>query len=115
LIKVNGYYARNVTRLESLKLSTKKHLKLSKQSAKVYQFIELLAWWEGGVNATHLMHKFNISRKSATERLKDYRQYLPNNLIYQQSQKIFQPTAHFTPEFIHQTNFNQYSIFATIT
>jgi WYL domain-containing protein len=60
-----------------------------------FDFIEQLAWWEGHINASQLMAKFNITRVSASKILKEYRQQYPNNLIYDQSAKACLPTENF--------------------
>lgn len=60
-----------------------------------FDFIEQLAWWEGQINASHLMAKFNITRASASNVLKDYRAQYPNNLTYNASTKACLPTGNF--------------------
>ncbi len=61
-----------------------------------FDFIEQLAWWEGQINASHLMAKFNITRASASNILKEYRAKYPDNLTYNASTKACLPTKTFT-------------------
>lgn len=60
-----------------------------------WQLIELIAYWQGKINATHLIKHFNISRQHAGDYLRAYQEYYPLNLHYSQSDKGFLPTAHF--------------------
>lgn len=57
--------------------------------------IELISYWEGGVNATRLASLCGIGRQQATKDLSVYRGRFGGNLNYNQSQKTFQPTEHF--------------------
>jgi len=61
-----------------------------------FDFIEQLAWWEGQINSSHLMAKFNLTRASASKILKDYRAKYPNNLSYNDSTKACLPTKEFS-------------------
>ncbi len=80
---------------------------MSKILSERFNFIEQLAWWEGQVNASHLMAKFNISRVSASNVLKGYRRQFPQNLIYDQSAKACLPTQNFTTN-TDLTHFDHY-------
>jgi predicted DNA-binding transcriptional regulator YafY len=60
-----------------------------------YQFIELLAYWQGTINSTDLVNYFKISRQQAHKYLKHYQGLLPANLTYHQSKKVFIPTSLF--------------------
>lgn len=60
-----------------------------------WQLIELIAYWQGAVNATHLINHFSISRKQAGDYLRAYQKHNPQNLIYNQSVKAFLPTSNF--------------------
>ncbi len=68
-----------------------------------FHFIEQLIWWEGQINATHLIDKYDITRTHATNLLRDYRQQYPNNLHYDQSAKAFLLSDGFTPAFNHHS------------
>ncbi len=66
-----------------------------------FWLIELIAWWEGGVNTRHLTRYFNISRQQASKDFKTYQGTLaPSNLTYNNSQKVYQPSASFIRLFI---------------
>ncbi|MDP5033203.1 WYL domain-containing protein [Paraglaciecola sp.] len=60
-----------------------------------WHLIELIAYWQGKVNATHLVKYFNISRKHAGDYLRAYQEHYPLNLNYSSSDKGFLPTPHF--------------------
>lgn len=63
-------------------------------------FIELLAWWEGKINAAQLQQQFAISRGQAQQDLKRYQQQNPANLLYCASSKGFKPTSEFYCQYI---------------
>lgn len=63
-------------------------------------FIELLAWWEGRVNAAQLQKQFFISRGQAQQDLKRYQQQNPHNLVYCASSKGFKPNSEFYCQYI---------------
>lgn len=60
-----------------------------------FQFIELLAYWQGAVNTTDLINYFKISRQQAQKYLSSYQKYYPLNIEYSQSRKVFVPTIQF--------------------
>lgn len=64
-------------------------------------FIELIAWWEGKINASALISQFAISRVQAQQDIKRYQQQAPDNLRYCASSKGFIPTTLFQPGFIN--------------
>jgi predicted DNA-binding transcriptional regulator YafY len=66
-----------------------------------WQLIELIAYWQGKVNATHLIDHFSISRKQAGDYLRAYQEQYPLNLHYSQSDKGFLPTADFAYQHIN--------------
>lgn len=61
------------------------------------RLIELVAQWEGRVNATTLQKHFGISRATATKSLQSYCKEHPQNLQYDSTQKGYLPTADFSP------------------
>ncbi len=69
---------------------------------KYYWLIELLAFWEGGVNATDIAKHFRFTNKQGKQYLSQYKQRYPNNLLYDPSLKKFQPAASFQPYYIEQ-------------
>lgn len=65
-----------------------------------YQLIELLAYWEGRVNAKDLEQYFNQSRQQSSADINSYKEKLPNNLYYDSSRKAYIPTSEFIPQYI---------------
>ncbi|WP_199609221.1 WYL domain-containing protein [Flocculibacter collagenilyticus] len=65
-----------------------------------YQFIEVLAQWQGGVNAKHLEKHFKISRPTADQVFKKYQANHPNN-FYEFCRKLnLYPTSdNFQPHY----------------
>ncbi|PCI59346.1 MAG: WYL domain-containing protein [Gammaproteobacteria bacterium] len=62
---------------------------MAKNTNARFNFIEQLVWWEGQINTTHLIDKYDITRTHASHLLKEYRQQYPDNLIYDKSVKAF--------------------------
>ena len=76
---------------------------LKKQKThKYYRLIELLAFWEGGVNATDIATYFKFTNKQGKQYLGQYKQCHTTNLIYDASLKKFQPSNSFQPYYIDQ-------------
>ncbi|MBU1619634.1 MAG: WYL domain-containing protein [Gammaproteobacteria bacterium] len=73
---------------------------LSINQDKRLWFIELIAWWEGRISASHLMRQFGISRTQAQKDILYYHQLLPGNLLYHASYKGFLPQAAFQQAYI---------------
>jgi hypothetical protein len=63
-------------------------------------FIELMAWWEGGINAPKLEQQFSQSRQQSSADISNYKSMAPDNLYYDASQKIYIPTINFNPFYI---------------
>lgn len=63
--------------------------------------LELLAWWEGGVNTRHLTQVFGIGRQQASKDLNAYVQAFPDQLIYDSRLKCYIPTPEFSPQYIN--------------
>ncbi|MDU0355792.1 helix-turn-helix domain-containing protein [Paraglaciecola aquimarina] len=61
-----------------------------------WQLIELIAYWQGKVNTSHLMEHFNISRKQAGDYIRAYQEQCPHNLEYCKSTKAFYPQQVFS-------------------
>lgn len=63
-----------------------------------YRLIEIVAVWEGKLNAGHLIEHFGIGRQQAS---KDINKYLhdvaPGNLVYNSSSKGYEPSNTFKP------------------
>jgi len=64
-----------------------------------FDYIQYIGWWEGQINASHLMRHFQLTRDSASAILKKYDNKYPNHFNYDQSLKArvitdqFQPSA----------------------
>lgn len=74
---------------------------LSINQDKRLWFIELIAWWEGRISASHLIKQFAISRTQAQQDLQHYRQLAPANLLYHPSYKSYLPQSGFVAQFIN--------------
>jgi predicted DNA-binding transcriptional regulator YafY len=62
--------------------------------------IELLSYWEGGINTSSLIDAFNISRQQAMKDIHNYNELSPGALKYNSSKKRFEPTGELTFLFI---------------
>lgn len=58
-------------------------------NAQRFFFIELIVFWEGQINSTHLQNQFGISRQLATKLIATYMAAAPSNLSYDDSKKAF--------------------------
>jgi hypothetical protein len=65
-----------------------------------YRFIELIAYWEGRVNATTLAQQFGQSRQQNSADINRYKKLASENLIYDSSLKVNIPVHNFLPRFI---------------
>lgn len=65
-----------------------------------HAFIELLAYWEGRINAKDLERQFNLSRQQCSAYINAYKQQLPNNLVYDGSHKNYKPSVGFKRHYI---------------
>tara|TARA_R110002167_G_scaffold137654_1_gene324733 strand:+ start:31541 stop:32410 length:870 start_codon:yes stop_codon:yes gene_type:complete len=64
-----------------------------------YRLIEIVALWEGKLNAGHLIDYFGIGRQQASKDINEYLQSVgQDNLAYNNSLKGYEPTATFTPK-----------------
>ena len=70
---------------------------------KYYRLIELLAFWEGGVNATDIANHYSFTNKQGKQYLSQYKQRCPHNLTYDPSLKKFLPTSSFQCNYIQQS------------
>ncbi|MDU0355814.1 WYL domain-containing protein [Paraglaciecola aquimarina] len=66
-----------------------------------WQLIELIAYWQGKVNTTHLMDHFTISRKQAGDYIRAYQDQFPLHLEYCKSTKAFLPSDNFQYQYIN--------------
>ncbi len=72
---------------------------LSKLQLSALQFIELTLIWEGQINSSDLINKFQLSRSTASQLIGKYKEICPHNLVYDASSKAYQATANFTARF----------------
>lgn len=64
-----------------------------------YRLIEIIALWEGKLNASHLTGYFGIGRQQASKDINDYlRLVAPGNLEYNASSKGYEPSENFAPK-----------------
>lgn len=65
---------------------------------KVYlKFIDLVSYWEGSINASHLVKYFAIVRQQASKYIDQYQALMPHNLRYDNKLKTYHATEDFTP------------------
>jgi predicted DNA-binding transcriptional regulator YafY len=64
-----------------------------------YRLIEIVALWEGKLNANHLRDYFGIGRQQASKDINEYCSVIaPGNLVYNNSLKGYEPTYDFLPK-----------------
>ncbi|MCT8872130.1 WYL domain-containing protein [Shewanella xiamenensis] len=75
---------------------------LTPQLLQRFKCIELLSFWEGGVNATRLSRIFSIGSNVINAALVRYRKLHPFNLAYngKDPEKLFVITSEFVPQYI---------------
>ncbi len=78
---------------------------------KRFAFIKNIVGWEGQINATHIMEKFQLTRQAARTVLQQYRDHFPDHLNYDASNRAFLATKAFDDGFINSLSthsFEQY-------
>jgi predicted DNA-binding transcriptional regulator YafY len=64
-----------------------------------YRLIEIVALWEGKLNAGHLIDYFGIGRQQASKDINEYHSSVgPGNLVYNSSLKGYEPSETFAPK-----------------
>ena len=64
-----------------------------------YRLIEIVALWEGKLNAGHLIDYFGIGRQQASKDINEYLSSVgPGNLVYNSSLKGYEPSETFAPK-----------------
>jgi predicted DNA-binding transcriptional regulator YafY len=64
-----------------------------------YRLIEIVALWEGKLNAGHLIDYFGIGRQQASKDINEYLSSVgPSNLVYNSSLKGYEPSETFDPK-----------------
>ncbi len=74
---------------------------MTKLAESRFYFIEQIIWWEGQINSTHLIEKYNVTRVQASNILSEYRNKYPENLIYDASAKAYLLGKNFTAQYKH--------------
>ena len=64
------------------------------------EFIEFRLFWEGGVNRSDIIEKFDVSVPQASKDLTLYQERAPHNAIYDKSAKRYVASAQFSPIFL---------------
>jgi hypothetical protein len=64
------------------------------------EFIEFLAFWEGGVRRADIAERFGVSVPQASNDFTLYQKLAPLNLKYDSSEKRYVPTPEFAPRFM---------------
>lgn len=73
-----------------------------------FRFIEIIALWQGKLNARHLQDHFGIGRQQASKDINTYlNEVAPDNLIYDPSSKGYLPSAQFEPA-LSKGDFSEY-------
>lgn len=65
-----------------------------------FEAIEMLAYWEGGLNATRLSKLFGVTIGNITKEVVLYRALYTEQLAYDSRKKVFKPTEQFMPRYI---------------
>lgn len=72
--------------------------KLSYAQRQRLQFIESVAYWEGGIDRPRVTKVFSVTQNHVTKDFRLYRQAFPGNLDYVLSERIYRPSASFQPK-----------------
>ena len=77
-----------------------------------FKAIEILAYWEGAVNATRLSKLFGVTVGNITKDMVSYRELYPENLTYNKAKKRFEPSDNFQA---HHTDlkWSEYELFVS--
>lgn len=73
--------------------------KLSYAQRQRLQFIESVAYWEGGIDRPRVSRVFNVTQNHVTKDFRLYRDAFPENLDYVLSERLYRPSAKFQPRF----------------
>lgn len=65
-------------------------------------FIEFRLWFLGDVRRPDLIDRFSIAPAVATRDLAAYREIAPNNIVFNDSRKVYEPSPTFKPIFDHE-------------
>lgn len=64
------------------------------------EFIEFCIYWEGSLNRTEIMERFNVSTPQASSDISLYQKIVPENILYDSSLKKYIGTPNFKPFFL---------------
>ncbi len=64
---------------------------IKKSLRERFRFVELLLYWEGGINTSQLTNQFNIGRQQASKDIGDYQRLTGNKLEYSAVKKLYSP------------------------
>ena len=65
-------------------------------------FVEFRLWFLGDVRRPDLIDRFGIAPAVATRDLASYREVAPDNIVFNDSRKVYEPTSSFKPIFDHE-------------
>lgn len=77
-----------------------------------FKAIEILAYWEGDVNATRMSKLFGVTIGNITKDMVSYREQYPDNLVYNKALKRFEPTENFQANHTN-SKWNEYELFVS--
>ncbi|RWJ32022.1 WYL domain-containing protein [Mesorhizobium sp.] len=64
------------------------------------EFIEFRLFWEGGLNRADITRYFGVSVPQASKDLSQYQALVPDNIVYDRSEKRYFASKNFTPRFL---------------
>lgn len=75
---------------------------ISQAQSERLAFIEFRLWFLGDVRRPDLIDRFGIAPAVATRDLTAYRGIAPDNMVFNDSRKVYEPTPDFAPIFDHE-------------
>ena len=81
--------------------------KRNKKQIERFKIIEIIAYWEGSINASILCNFIGVIPRNATTEIQAYNEVVPIPLEYNASKKIFVPPNQYKPIYI-STEWNLY-------
>jgi len=83
-------------------LATRSLKDLNQAQLERLAFIEFRLWFLGDVRRPDLIDRFGIAPAVATRDLASYRDIAPQNIAFNDSRKVYEPTSSFKPIFDHE-------------
>lgn len=65
-----------------------------------FELIEWRAYWHGRVNRSDLEERFGVSTPQASVDLRSYQEAVPDNIVYDPTEKAYIPTNTFQPKYL---------------